>query len=257
MIKLKIIGFMILLSYSCYCQKGIIQPKAKLETVNEFRDGYAWVKTRNEINPNADQDYEIFIDNYYYTMFTINSEGKILLKKPSINYRFYFPMRRIWNDLKIIPISFDSLSKDISMEFKVIKKDTFEFETPFIIVNTIKKYVKYNEGDDLLIFYYNKRNTFERVSGINPSPTNGVEYQRVLSPPDFVQEFIKKIKKEKLRKVERKTFINNSFFKDTIMYLLKNDEVEILEEKSGWLKIRYYGKKTIEGWIKKSDVTNL
>jgi len=38
------------------------------------------------------------------------------------------------------------------------------------------------------------------------------------------------------------------------MYLLKNDEVEVLEEKEDWLRIRYYGKKTIEGWIKKSDV---
>ncbi|MDI9866762.1 SH3 domain-containing protein [Flectobacillus longus] len=40
----------------------------------------------------------------------------------------------------------------------------------------------------------------------------------------------------------------------TKMYLIKGDEVEILEEKGEWLKIRYYGKKTIEGWIKRSDV---
>jgi len=40
----------------------------------------------------------------------------------------------------------------------------------------------------------------------------------------------------------------------TKMYLLKGDEVEIIEEKNEWLKIRYYGKKTIEGWIKRSDV---
>ncbi|WP_435357990.1 hypothetical protein [Emticicia sp. SJ17W-69] len=42
--------------------------------------------------------------------------------------------------------------------------------------------------------------------------------------------------------------------KPSKMYLLKNDEVEILEEKDEWLKIRFYGKKIIEGWIKKSDV---
>jgi hypothetical protein len=40
----------------------------------------------------------------------------------------------------------------------------------------------------------------------------------------------------------------------TKMYLLKNDEVEILDIKDEWLKIRFYGKKIIEGWIKKSDV---
>jgi SH3-like domain-containing protein len=45
------------------------------------------------------------------------------------------------------------------------------------------------------------------------------------------------------------------------MYLLKNDPVEIIEEKDNWLKIKYYPEKngewtgkTIEGWIKKSDV---
>ncbi|SFQ34977.1 hypothetical protein SAMN04515674_115149 [Pseudarcicella hirudinis] len=40
----------------------------------------------------------------------------------------------------------------------------------------------------------------------------------------------------------------------TKQYLLKGDEVEILETQDDWLKIRYYGSKTIEGWIKKTDV---
>lgn len=38
------------------------------------------------------------------------------------------------------------------------------------------------------------------------------------------------------------------------MYLVKGDEVEIVKEKGKFLKIYYYGKKTIEGWIKKSDI---
>ena len=37
-------------------------------------------------------------------------------------------------------------------------------------------------------------------------------------------------------------------------YLKKGDEVEVLEEKNIWLKIRFYGSKIIEGWIKKSDI---
>ncbi len=40
----------------------------------------------------------------------------------------------------------------------------------------------------------------------------------------------------------------------TKMFLIKGDEVKILEEKDNWLKIRYYGKKAIEGWIKRSDI---
>jgi SH3-like domain-containing protein len=39
------------------------------------------------------------------------------------------------------------------------------------------------------------------------------------------------------------------------MYLIKGDEVKILDEKDDWLKIRYYAKtKTIDGWIMRSDV---
>lgn len=55
-------------------------------------------------------------------------------------------------------------------------------------------------------------------------------------------------------KIPKKTIIYSSQNTPTKMYLLKGDEVEIIEEKDDWLKIRYYGKKTIEGWIKKSDV---
>lgn len=55
-------------------------------------------------------------------------------------------------------------------------------------------------------------------------------------------------------KILNKTIIYSSPNSPTKMYLLKGDEVEIIKEKDEWLKIRYYGKKTIEGWIKKSDV---
>ena len=65
---------------------------------------------------------------------------------------------------------------------------------------------------------------------------------------------------EKIRKINaQKSPIYSTPNTPTKMYLLKNDEVEILEEKNGLLKIRYYGngataRKIIEGWIKKSDV---
>ncbi|NBB32005.1 hypothetical protein [Cellulophaga sp. BC115SP] len=51
-----------------------------------------------------------------------------------------------------------------------------------------------------------------------------------------------------------KSIIYDSPNSPTKMYLIKGDEVEILEEKEEWLNIRYYGKKIIEGWIKKSDI---
>ena len=41
----------------------------------------------------------------------------------------------------------------------------------------------------------------------------------------------------------------------TGMYLIKGDMVIVLEEREGWLKIEYEGKKkVVTGWIKKEDV---
>jgi hypothetical protein len=45
--------------------------------------------------------------------------------------------------------------------------------------------------------------------------------------------------------------------KPTKMYLIKGEEIEILKEDKDWFKFLYYNqksKKTIEGWIKKTDV---
>lgn len=52
-----------------------------------------------------------------------------------------------------------------------------------------------------------------------------------------------------------KSYIYSLPMQKTNIYLLKDDVLEIIEEKDEWFKIRYYGKKTIEGWIKKTDVT--
>jgi len=38
------------------------------------------------------------------------------------------------------------------------------------------------------------------------------------------------------------------------MYLLKGDDVELIERDNDWMKIRFRGKRVVEGWIKKSDV---
>jgi hypothetical protein len=58
-----------------------------------------------------------------------------------------------------------------------------------------------------------------------------------------------------------KSIISEQPNQPTKMYLLKNDSVEVIEEKDNWLKIIYYPEKNgewtgkiIEGWIKRSDV---
>jgi SH3-like domain-containing protein len=82
-----------------------------------------------------------------------------------------------------------------------------------------------------------------------------VYYDRILQPAPFLVTFYKNVAKLNFKKVTSlKTYINSLINKSTNMYLKKGDEVEIIEEKENWLHIRYYGKKVVEGWIKKSDV---
>lgn len=54
-------------------------------------------------------------------------------------------------------------------------------------------------------------------------------------------------------KIDRATIFSEPEVK-TAMYLIKGDEVKIVKEKGEYLKIYFFGKKRIEGWIKKSDV---
>ena len=105
---------------------------------------------------------------------------------------------------------------------------------------------------------------------------NGRDYerweQRSHLPNYIVESLIKQNRKdwEKVRQllphdykmvVNDKAIIYSQLETATRMYILKNDVVEINETKGDWLKIKYYIEKnnkdtgkTIEGWIKRSDV---
>lgn len=128
--------------------------------------------------------------------------------------------------------------------------------------------VKGNSNDDLILWgsaytYYFEENV-ELGDLLELESTNRFIYRRVTSLPNiYILELYKRGKKEgknylgdllsiKLREiVALKVYINSFPNKSTKLYLIKGDPVEILEQKGEWLKIRYYGKKTIEGWIKK------
>jgi hypothetical protein len=51
-----------------------------------------------------------------------------------------------------------------------------------------------------------------------------------------------------------KAYLYSSPNKPTKMYVLKGDDVELVDRQDDWLKIRFKGKKVVEGWIKRSDV---
>lgn len=63
------------------------------------------------------------------------------------------------------------------------------------------------------------------------------------------------------RYLKSKSTIFSKPHQPTKMYLIQDDPVEVVAEKDGWLQIKYYPEKngewtgkTIEGWIRKSDV---
>jgi hypothetical protein len=50
-----------------------------------------------------------------------------------------------------------------------------------------------------------------------------------------------------------KSIIYSEPDKPTKMYLIKGDIITVLEEKDGWLKIEYEGKKLVTGWMRKNN----
>lgn len=91
------------------------------------------------------------------------------------------------------------------------------------------------------------------ITGSNP-----VTYQRLKYLPISIKKYFVSENKIIKQISVSKTSIYSSISPliKTKMYLLQGNKIEILAENGVWLKIRYYGKKTIEGWIKKEDVSS-
>jgi hypothetical protein len=104
--------------------------------------------------------------------------------------------------------------------------------------------------------FYDKLSFNQYGYGWTPGqPQIGYIYKVATNVPKLVSQEVLKIKSQKYLEITiPKIFINASPNKPTKIYLIKGDQVEILEEKNGWLRIRYYGKKLVDGWIKKSDL---
>ena len=151
--------------------------------------------------------------------------------------------------------------------YQPITQNEIYFDRPFHLI----------DGEEIIeVLYYNKKEILSNGAikfhdveefQIDPKRPNNfiawgqnnsqqiVYYNRILSPPKNILDFYKKVAPERFKKIsfeKIKVFFTPVY--PSKMYLLKGNEVEILETKKDWLRIRYYGNKTIEGWIKKSDV---
>ncbi|MFN3785131.1 MAG: SH3 domain-containing protein [Spirosomataceae bacterium] len=150
-----------------------------------------------------------------------------------------------------------------------------------IIKDTISPSELKDKGDFLCICNKLNNDSLEcifpsfnlRDSSYFTSGTDVFDYQKIdLLPVNVLKQLFKgwgfvnrdlffMFTNKKIVTLNSKSSIYQTPNKPTKMYLLKNDPVEVIEEKDNWLKIIYYPEKngewtgkTIEGWIKRSDV---
>ncbi|WOK09616.1 hypothetical protein RT717_13300 [Imperialibacter roseus] len=88
------------------------------------------------------------------------------------------------------------------------------------------------------------------LSVLNGLRKNDVDWEKY-------EKFLSKIDSFSVRVVSEKAYIFSEPEVATKMYLIKNDEAELLEERNGWILVRYFGKKIIDGWVKKSDLITI
>lgn len=109
------------------------------------------------------------------------------------------------------------------------------------------------DGYPNFIGFVNGRGQWEIYNQIPYIPIHVLVALKKNNPKDY--EFLIKFLDIDFKTITvQKSIIHSAPNQPTKMYLIKGDEVEFLEENSEWYKMRFYGKKTIEGWIRKSDV---
>jgi hypothetical protein len=207
-------------SYSKNDLKGIWKYRNSIESEGRVNNQYLLMNNQNYLI--LEVNTKITNDSYFYYFNNIIENFGFISK----------------DDTAMVELKNSGL---IGEDFLVLSNN-YEFE----INNNILEL--YNSN----FFYY------EKVENI---PNNLVVALFFISKKikrDLIKEHLDKkyliIKKSK-------SIIHKIPDKPTKMYLLKNDPVEVIEEKYKWLKIKYYPEKngewtgkTIEGWVKKSDI---
>ncbi|NBB32014.1 SH3 domain-containing protein [Cellulophaga sp. BC115SP] len=223
--KLKLIIFFSILPLAIYGQKKNFVGVWKCE-INE--DVFKVFK---------EESYWVFNERNSYLMITCISDTSLSV---SIN-SFCFTVAKDKNGCKDC-ISDFNLHENFQLCFnKNSSPSGFEFSDDgksMVIINV-------NE------FYYSK---VERL------PNKYIGYllrQSRKNKINYIREFLA----VNYKLIKNKTYLHSSKYRKTDMYLLQNDPVEVIEENDNWLKIIYYPEKndkwtgkTIEGWIKRSDV---
>jgi hypothetical protein len=212
-------------------------------TINKYLNGIWKMQCCSEF-------YEIYYDNKIYFF---DKKG---IRDKSADKLYCYPMANFFSETPL------GLNYD-----KDLKPDSIDYDRQFKLIGgeEIVEIVFYDEEDKLA--NGNIKHTGPDYYQIDPKKPNFftmwghensqrlVYYGRVLQPSSFLVTFYKNLAQLNFKKViNLKAYLYSISRKPTKIYLIKNDEVEIIHEKEDWLYVRYFGKKVIEGWIKKSDV---
>lgn len=125
---------------------------------------------------------------------------------------------------------------------------------------------KFYAGNDY-VFYFDLDPATSKVHFMELQNTNVFYFTRIKSLPKSLLESLIEVGKSDDRNYIEE-FLDIDYWlvskpKATIFlepnkpskrYLVKGDKVELLDEKKGWVQIRYYGSKLIEGWLRKEDI---
>jgi hypothetical protein len=207
---------------------GQVSPQKEIE-------GF-WIQhPGNSAKTNTDETIYMYYSKQFATMVWFYQDAEI--DHYTRNYGFY--------DDCDLP-AMDSLKRNGNYYFEV---------TPFDFEREDKRKVYVESACGQVSFFTEKQDTFMNI--YYSSRQQYVTYKKLDALPQNIQNYLLKkgvhVGSPHKEISSAKAPIYSEPEKPTKMYLIKGDVVTVLEEKNGWLKVEYEGKKLVTGWIKKGD----
>jgi hypothetical protein len=196
-------------------------------------------------------DNDLEEDDYRFSIFKDNKQLSILSEDNNYSYSLSF-----YGFLDV-----DTLLNYYELDLELIK-DNGSFYCTYDIDEISGKAINIISLDRFYITQDCNEISFGNSKNSDGFRTDYIEYSKIkYLSNDLLYDFFR-LKRIRIHKafIYLSSNINNE---KTIskMYLIKGDPIEIVEEQGDWLRIFYYpeknGKrtgKTIEGWVKKTDV---
>lgn len=207
-----------------------------------------WQGERQTKEPFTDitEEFLIFKDGKLLRLYTKNLEYSI--------FKYYF--QSIGKTPDKININLDST---ISADVLDVKAKEIDFNNFFYAQiseeNLQKNLIRYSIWQFLScnaaeLYYF-----YDEYKRLDTLPNKAMKQLVALSKKDN-RDYLKEFLGLKVAKViKSKAVIYSLPEKATKMYLVKEDYIEIIEQRNNWIKIKYYGGKTIVGWVKAEDVS--